>query len=186
MPADQPPLPQILGSMNVSLDGFVADNGGDWPRPFETPDPGHGRFLAGVGTVVMGRATYERSLALAGGFPFARHDVLVVTSAPLTGAQPRVAAWTSGVPALIRHLRATAASTRPAWIAGGPCLQNALIAAGGIDQLDIFVIPMLLGSGVPLGRGLAARARLDLVSSKVLGAGIVRLRYRPPEVRAAA
>ncbi|MFX7747905.1 hypothetical protein ABTK03_21230, partial [Acinetobacter baumannii] len=60
-PADPTP-PQIVGSMTVSHDGFVAGDGGGWPRPFETPDPGNGRFLAGVGTVVMGRATYERSL----------------------------------------------------------------------------------------------------------------------------
>ncbi|QCI63261.1 dihydrofolate reductase family protein [Phreatobacter stygius] len=177
-----PPVPQIVGSMAVSLDGFIAAGDGevDWLQPLQAVDPGHARFVAGVGTLVMGRATYDRCLARPGGLPYPRHEVIVVSAAPPADPPARVTPWNRDVPALVRHLRQAAAS-RPAWVVGGPRLQNAFIAAGAIDQLDLFVIPMLAGNGISLGQGLAARTQLDLVSSKVLGAGIVRLRYRPAE-----
>lgn len=181
------PAPRIAGALTVSLDGFLAAAGDGmvWPRSCATIDPGHRRFLASVGTVVMGRATYERGLAMTGEPAFPGREVIVVTSTPLERPREHANAWHGGLPALIGRLRREC-QARPALIVGGPRLNNAFIAAGAIDQLDIFVVPALAGAGVPLSHGLPAQVRLDLVSSKVVGDGVVRLRYRPPAILQAA
>ncbi|MCZ0737624.1 dihydrofolate reductase family protein [Phreatobacter sp. AB_2022a] len=183
----QVPAPRIAGALTVSLDGFLAaaTDGIFWPRPCAAIDPGHRRFLDAVGTVVMGRTTYDRSLAASGAPVFPGRNVVVVTSTPLKQPAERASAWHDALPALIERLRRECRA-RPALIVGGPRLNNAFIAAGALDQLDIFVVPALAGSGVPLSHGLPARVRLDLVSSKVVGDGVVRLRYRQPEMRQAA
>lgn len=187
-PPDQPPAPRIAGALTVSLDGFLGPDGDGifWPRPCEAIDPGHRRFLDSVGTVVMGRGAYERKRATTNGEPaFPGRDVIVVTSTPLPRAAERTVAWHNGLPLLIQRLT-TERRGGPAFILGGPRLSNAFIAAGAIDQLDIFVVPGLAGSGIPLSQGLPAQVRLALVSSKVVGDGVVRLRYRPPALLRAA
>ena len=36
------------------------------------------------------------------------------------------------------------------WIVGGAQVQSAFLAAGELDRLEIFLIPVLLGDGIPL------------------------------------
>src|SRR5688572_19686956 len=126
---------KIHGYMGMSLDGYIADKDGGvgWMDPFSTVDYGFDRFIAGIGTVVMGRATYEQSLGFAGGWPYASKRSLIVTSRPIENPPRRVEAWHKGVPALIAELRATESTDGETWVVGGAMLQAAFIAAGAID-----------------------------------------------------
>lgn len=53
-----------------------------------------------------------------------------------------------------------------------------LLAARAIRELDLFVMPVLLGAGVPLFAGAHPAAALDLVETRAWPNGAVRLRYR--------
>ena len=62
------------------------------------------------------------------------------------------------------------------WLFGGGVLFRFLLDAGLVDAMDVEVIPVLLGSGVPLlpeGR----RQTLHLEESKSLPSGILLLSY---------
>jgi dihydrofolate reductase len=69
----------------ASLDGYIARQDGslDWlenlPNPDQT-DHGYAAFLDTIGTVVMGRTTYEQVLGFGGEWPYATMDTKVVTS----------------------------------------------------------------------------------------------------------
>jgi dihydrofolate reductase len=62
------------------------------------------------------------------------------------------------------------------WLFGGGVLFRYLLDAGLVDAVDVVVMPVLLGNGVPLlpeGR----RRRLHLEESKTLPSGILMLSY---------
>jgi len=52
------------------------------------------------------------------------------------------------VSALIDHLQQNYSGN--VWVVGGTQLQNTLIEQNLINQLDVFIMPVLLGSGIPL------------------------------------
>lgn len=171
-------MTRIYGFIAASLDGYIADRDGglDWLTPFDDVDSGYDAFIAEIGTVVMGRATYEAIMAMPGGWPYAGRRGLIVTSRPLGDAPAGVAAWTEGVPALIDHVRTNGDGA--AWVVGGGGLQAAFIAADAFDRLDLFVIPVLLGGGIPLfPPGATPARRLQLEDTERYANGMARLRY---------
>ena len=73
----------VLLNLTASLDGFIADEHGgiDWllPPPEELPRE-YLELLEPIDTLIMGRATYETSLALQGGTQvFEGKEVFVFT-----------------------------------------------------------------------------------------------------------
>jgi dihydrofolate reductase len=159
----------------VSLDGFIAtpDGGVDWLGPFNSPDLGYEPFLAGVGAVVLGRATYEQALTF-GPWPYPGRRGLVVTSRRISALPPDVRAITlAELPAALRDLRASV--TKDTWIVGGGQTAAACLAAGLVDELELYLVPHLLGDGIPL---LAHRsATLTLRETRAFSNGVVMLRY---------
>ena len=67
------------------------------------------------------------------------------------------------------------------WLFGGGVLARSLFDAGLVDTVEVAVMPVLLGGGIPLlPRG--ARVPLSLASSRALDSGILMLTYRPASV----
>ncbi|MCA3254338.1 dihydrofolate reductase family protein [Bradyrhizobium sp.] len=168
----------IRGFIAASLDGFVADAGGgvDFLKPFGGVDYGYDTFIAGIGTVVVGRATYDQIPSFGVGWPYPGRTGVVVTSRPLDPVYPDVSAWGGPLAALAATLRE---SPRDSWVVGGARLQAAFIAEGLLDRLELFVVPVLLGGGIALfPGGLVSPRPLRLSSSETLGGGMVRLDYR--------
>jgi dihydrofolate reductase len=173
----------IRGFIAASLDGYIADRDGGigWLKPFDEVDYDYAGFIAEIGTVVMGRGTYEVVAGFEGGWLYAGKRGIVVTSTPLADAPAGVERWSEGVPALIAHLRAQQddQAGNDIWVIGGGGLQAAFIEAGALHRLDLFVIPVLLGDGVPLFPETQAPPRsLTLEASRALDKGMVRLTYR--------
>jgi dihydrofolate reductase len=168
----------IRGMMACTLDGFAADDQGGtgFLTPFEAVDWGWQDFFAQIGTVVMGRKTYNHILTLTADWPYAGADAIVLgqIDAPLRGP---VQVWREGLPALIAHLRAIPG--RDAWVVGGPMLQSAFIAEGALDRLELCVVPHLLGQGLrvfPDGPAPARQPRLH--GQRSLPLGLMMLDYR--------
>jgi dihydrofolate reductase len=159
----------------ISLDGFIAtlDGGVAWLDPFNSPDLGYEPFLAKVGAVVLGRATYEQALTF-GPWPYPGRRGLVVTSRPVSALPPDVRAVTlAELPAALRALRASVAGDT--WIVGGGQTASACLDAGLIDELELYLVPRLLGDGIPL---LARQpAALTLRVARAFPSGVVMLRY---------
>jgi dihydrofolate reductase len=63
------------------------------------------------------------------------------------------------------------------WMVGGGRLQMAFLERGALDEIEIYVMPELIGGGAPLfpASGLTRGARL--ISAQTLAAGCVRLHY---------
>ena len=170
----------IRGYIAASLDGYIAtaDGGVDWLEKYGDVGGGelsYGRFIAGIRTVVMGRATYDAIAGFDVDWPYGGQRAIVVTSRPIDRPVGPVESWSDGVDALVDYLRAL--DDGDVWIVGGGKLQQAIIERGALDSLALFIVPELLGGGLPLfpPNGFARPVRL--VSSETLKAGFVRMLY---------
>jgi dihydrofolate reductase len=132
----------------MSLDGKIAraDGSFDWLMPYPPQDFGIDAFHAEIDAVVMGRDTYE----IERGMEEWPHDkpVFVVTSRPLEAVPPHVEARSVGLPAVADELERR--SYRRIGVEGGGQLIRGLIAIGMLDVLEMAIIPLVLGDGIPL------------------------------------
>ncbi len=104
--------------------------------------------------------------------------MFVLSSKPLNEVPPDTEHWTGGAEALVSHLRETVLDG-DVWILGGPKTMQAFREIGAIDSYEIYVIPVILGSGIQLFSGSEDQSRLSLISSTALENGVVRLVYEP-------
>lgn len=169
----------IRGYIAASLDGHVADAAGgvDWLKPWEGVDYGYDAFIAEIGAVVMGRTTYAQIPSFGVGWPYpGKRGVVVSRSAGLPEFEG-VEIWPHGLEGLPERLRALPGGD--VWVVGGARLQAGLIAAGALDRLEVFVVPVLLGAGVKLfPEGTVGPRRIELAAASEAGGGLARLDYR--------
>jgi len=69
---------------------------------------------------------------------------------------------------------------------GSPSLIIALAGLDLIDEYQLVVQPIVLGSGLPLFKNISDRIDLKLLKTKTFGCGAVTLYYEPTEKRVAA
>jgi dihydrofolate reductase len=149
--------------MTMSLDGFVADRRGDVGVLY--PDFAAMRqsealkeVVASTGAVAMGRRTYD----MAGGGDWSGYEfrvpIFVLTHHPPATPDPGrdFTFVTDGVESLVRQARA-AAGDRDVTVVGGPDLGRQLLRASLVDELDVDVMPVLLGEGLRLFDGIGAQ-----------------------------
>ena len=163
----------------ASLDGFIADADGgyDWIPNDETVD--FAGLFARVDTVLLGRKTWE----LVQGQPeraWGAETRIFVFSRTLAAApEPGVTVVRDDPVALVSSLRHEPGDGE-IWLFGGGELFGVLLAGGQVDTVEVTVVPVLLGSGVPLLPGPAARAPLVLEHTHTYPSGMVALHYTVP------
>jgi dihydrofolate reductase len=172
----------IRSRMGVSADGYVAAPGGV-PTIALMPDFASGishgfpEFISGCDAVVMGRATFLPAL---GGpaWPWPGLQVYVLTSRPLPAGTPAdVIAVPEGPAAMAARLRSRG-SDRDVHLVGGPQTIRAFAGIGALDRLELVVLPVLLGEGVPLSPPGAPRLPLNLLrADRTFPDGSVELLY---------
>ena len=167
-------MTEVVYYVAASLDGYIAtpDGAVDWLSPFHTAgeDHGYAAFLATIGGIVMGRRTYDQVRGF-GTWPYTGIDCRVVTCRPLPDAPDRVRPVAGPVESLAGW------ADRRVWLVGGTTLLDGFRAAKLVREYHVFVMPLLLGAGVPLFHA-GPPAHLRLVRVDSLLSGVVEFRYR--------
>ncbi len=172
-------MAKIVGYIAASLDGYIAteDDSLDWLFEYDGMDLGehdYRTFIKGIRTVVMGRGTYDFLAKDPSPWAYGEQRAIVVTSRPID--DPKGPLQTrSDVPALIEELRSL--DDGDVWMLGGGQLQMAFMENGALDEIEIYVIPELLGGGRPLFPATGFRTSPKLISAKTMDRGCVRLHY---------
>lgn len=165
---------QLVYSVAASLDGFIAGPNGEFDWIIQDPTIDFGEIFAGFDTLVMGRRTYEAMLR-EGRSPKEFGMKVFVASATLDPAQHRdVTIVASGLAKTVADLKHK--SGKEIWLFGGGALFRSLLDAGLVDRVEVSLIPVLLGGGIPLvpqGR----RCQLTFRDSRTFPSGIVSLTY---------
>jgi dihydrofolate reductase len=157
----------IKSRMGISADGFVANTDG-LPTMHVVPgfEPGssHGfpEFIAGCDAVVMGRTTFLPALG-APRWPWPNLQVYVLTSRPLPANTPQDVIVAPGGPAALAQQLRSRESGGDVHLVGGPRTIRAFHEAGELDRLELFVLPILLGAGIPLSPPGSPAAALRLL-----------------------
>lgn len=184
---------QIRYGVAASLDGYIAGPHGEYDWIPMDPDVDFAAMFARFDTLLMGRRTYE--VALAHGDPWPGGMEVWVFSRTLRPAEhPAVRIVADEVEARLHELRARPGKDIALY--GGGELFRSLLALGQVDAVEVAVLPVLLGGGIPLLPAPAERARLTLTGQRVYPkTGTVLLEYAvqpsarpvaaaPPQVRA--
>lgn len=171
-------MAKILGYIAASLDGFIAapDDSLDWLFKYDGMDLGehdYALFLKQIRTVVMGRGTYDFLARDPAPWAYGDQRAIVVTSRPIEDPKGALEIR-SDVDALIAELRAL--EDGDVWMLGGGELQMAFMERGALDEIEVYVIPELLGGG-SLFPATGFQASPRLLSAKALDRGCVRLHY---------
>ena len=183
-------MAKLIYSTIASLDGYVADEEGnfDWSAPDEEVHSFINGLERPIGTYLYGRRMYEvmsyweTADAIADLLPFAHEfaeiwqaaDKIVYSKTLGTVSSGRTRIERDFGPEVIRQLKATAARDITV---GGPELAAQAIEAGLVDELQLFVTPIVVGGGKPsLPKGV--RVTLELLDERRFGNGVVYLHYR--------
>lgn len=164
----------------MSLDGYIADSQErfDWIPDDNSVD--FAGLFARVDTFVLGRRTYETVLAN-GEPPWQPGTRVYVLSRTLpAGPSAGVTVIGDDPVALARSLRHESGDG-DIWLFGGGQLFAGLLAANQVDTVEITVVPVLLGGGVPVVTVLPERVPLTLTHSQVYPSGMVALHYSVPD-----
>jgi dihydrofolate reductase len=176
---------KIVSGLFISLDGVV-ESPNDWIGPWFSPQLGQavGSMIAAQDAMLLGRVTYDE---------FAAHwphqsgemadqmngSVKYVVSGTLRSAE-----WQNST--LIPRDRAGAEiaeiKQRPGQnigMTGSATLVSWLLREGLLDELHLFVFPVVLGSGQRLFRDGGGKLPLKLTDSATFETGVVHLTYAP-------
>ena len=116
--------------------------------------------------------------------PFHKPVVVLTNHArePLTLSDTTFTFVTDGIQAA-HDLARQAAAEKDVLIGGGAKTINQFLAAGLLDELDLHVVPLILGGGARLFDGVGPEVKLEL--ARVIDApGVTHLRYRVTTNRA--
>jgi dihydrofolate reductase len=165
----------------TSLDGFIADNEGsaDWLAPYDARLYGYEKYLEGVGALIMGRRTFELIYATGEEWPYRNKPVFVLSSQPLARLPNGVAVAARGMWDGLQQARKV--TPRDIWIVGGAVTMQSALDDGLVDVVEIFLVPVLLGTGVNLLNDLTRRQQLVFDGIESFPDGVVKLRYVVPK-----
>ena len=159
----------------TSLDGFIAGPNGeaDWIEP--DPEVDFPAIWAQFDTGLMGRRTYEAAVKRLGEKAFSGMKVIVF-SRTLEPQEHRNATVISELkPQWVESLKNQAG--KDIWLFGGSQLFGAFLRAGYVDTVEVTVIPVILGAGVPLFPPPYTPTKLKLSHSKLYRSGGLSLAY---------
>jgi dihydrofolate reductase len=180
----------LIYSMGVSLDGFIAGPDGDidWSAPDEELHRFHNQQTRELGTHLCGRRLYEvmRYWDTADQNPSAAEHELefariwqtlpkIVFSRTLTEVEGNARLATQGIAEEVAKLREQPGKDLGV---GGAGLASTCIELGLVDEYRLFVSPVVLGGGTPYFPALEDWTNLELVETQTFGSRVVYVRYR--------
>ena len=166
---------RVRYSVAMSLDGYGAGPKGESDWILMDPDIDFAALTSSFDVIVMGRKTYEAARQQGGGpaMPGVRSYVLSRTL-----RQPDCPDVTVSDDARNTVAKLKAAPGKDIWLFGGGSLFRSLLGMGLVDTVEVAIIPVLLGGGVPLLPDPADGAKLKLTKHRVYEkTGTVALEY---------
>jgi dihydrofolate reductase len=171
---------KVISYIATSLDGRIArlDGSVDWLNSLPNPDNsdyGYADFIETIDATIMGNATYKEILGFDIEFPYKELDNYVFTRNTQLNHEEYVQFVSSHFDTFIKNLQED--EGKNIWLMGGGQLNSLFIKNGWLDEMRVFVMPIILGEGLPLFSKDAPETMLKLEESKTYRSGVVELTY---------
>ena len=170
---------QIRYAVAMSLDGYIAGPNGEYDWIGTDPEVNFAAFWKQFDTLLMGRRTFELAVQARGEDAFTAFTGVtsIVFSRTLTQQEHP---YVTVVPELkadwVRDLKAQ--NGKDIWLFGGGKLFRSFLDYGLVDGVEVAVIPVLLGAGIPLVPPPYSPTKLRLTSNHLYGSGRMSLKYK--------
>lgn len=164
----------------ISLNGKIASTDGsvDWleniPNPEKT-DFGYADFFNSVDTTIQGYNTYNQIISWGIDFPYKGKKNYVLTRKQNVENTEFVEFITENHVGFIKSLKED--SGGDIWLIGGSQANTLVINAGLLDQIIVFVIPVILSGGIDLFDAFPKETQLKLLETKTYSSGVVQIKY---------
>jgi len=174
---------KIVAGLFISLDGVIEDVN-EWMGPWFTPELGQavGSMIGAQDTMLLGRVTYQE---------FAAHwpqqtgdmaDTMNGTAKYVVSGTLKSAEWQNStlIPAASAIAEIAELKQRPGkniGMTGSATLVSSLLREGLLDELHLFVFPVVLGSGKRLFAAPGDKLPLKLINSATFDTGVMHLTY---------
>ena len=169
------PMRRIRYVVAMSLDGYIAGPNGEADWIIMDPDSDFRALFEQFDTFLLGRRTFEAIGGARGG----QSGVQTIVFSRTLRQQdyPNVTIVSENPEDVLADLRSKPG--KDIWLFGGGSLFRSLLEARLVDAVEVAVVPVLLGEGIPLlpPKPSSERFKLKLASSRALKSGIVSLEY---------
>jgi dihydrofolate reductase len=174
---------KIIASLFVSLDG-VAEAPETWHFPYFNDEMGDaiGAAMGNSDAMLLGRVQYQEFAAY---WPTSQDEMAhvmndqkkyVVTNTLTEATWKNTEIISGDVPDRITALKST--EGRDIGVTGSLTLVRSLLTAGLLDQLQLFIHPLVLGKGARWFDGLET-VPLQLASARTFSTGVAHHTYTP-------
>jgi dihydrofolate reductase len=183
-------MAKLIYSAITSLDGYIADEDGnfDWAAPDEEVHSFVNDLERHIGTYLYGRRMYDVMCywetaptdadqpAVVKDYAqiWQAADKVVYSKTLETASSARTRIQRDFDPGAVRQMKATTARNISV---GGPDLAAQAFRAGLVDELHLFLVPIVVGGGKPALPD-DVRVTLELLNERLFGNGTVHLHYR--------
>ena len=165
---------RVRYSVAMSLDGYIAGPGGEIDWIVQEPTRDFEGLASQFDTILVGRRTFE-PMVRAGRTSMPGMQTVVISSTLRERDYPHVTVIAREAERAVAALRA--GPGKDIWLFGGGQLFRSLLAANLVDAVEVALIPVLLGGGIPLLPPPATQTKLKLTDHRAFGTGIVSLEY---------
>ena len=174
---------KIVSGLSISLDGVIED-ADRWMGPWFNPQLGQaiGSMIAAQDAMLLGRVTYEGFAAY---WPHQTGDMAdtmngttkYVVSGTLTSADWQNSTLIPAAAAFAKIAELKQQQGQNIGITGSGTLVSSLLREGLLDELHLFIFPVVLGSGTRLFAMPGDKLPLRLIDSATFETGVVHLTY---------
>ncbi len=166
---------RIRYAVAISLDSFVAGPNDEFDWITSDPDIDFATIFREFDIFLMGRRTYE-VMSKQGQSAISGKRVLVASRALRPESCPNATVLGEDLEPTLRQLRREPG--KDVWLFGGGSLFRSLLGFGLVDTVEVSIVPILLGGGIPFLPSPATRANLRYTGQTLYPkSGILTVRY---------
>jgi len=179
---------KLIAAINMTLDGFCNH---DAMVPDDEVHQHFNDILSNADTLIYGRTTYQLMESYwppivkkpTGNKPADEFAVLIDTISKVVYSHTlKKVDWKNTIlkKEIVKEeiLELKQQAGKPILV-GSPSLISAFTQLGLIDEYELVVHPVILGSGLPLFKNIRDRVDLTLLKTKTFAGGAIALYYRP-------
>jgi len=166
-------MKKVIVYIAQSLDGYISTKDGSvaWLDRFNTDaDYGFSKFIQGIDTVVQGNTTYQQFKS-----NYAGKNNYVFSEKADSLSEKGVVFVKGSIKKFINSL--DKGSHKNIWLVGGSNLLSGFLNERIVNELIIFIMPIILKEGIPLFSNIETSPQISLKSIKKYRNGVAVLHY---------